>query len=262
MSAGSPAAADVAKATANDRDFILRWLQSEHREDGFGFWSNRHIVEEAHDEDELWVVRDEGDAVAFQVGNHAAVITSVRKDRRGGGFGTALFEAALERAIRDGVNVLEAQCSPESSLGFWQRMGFERYDDRRRPNEVRVRRVLAKTFELPPGLPRVEVTVTFLPEQALYSGGGDLPPTAVHRIEGALRPDGSIMLARRALGLTDDEPNGDDLAVRIEVDGVERILAKGKYADDAGVVRDWQGDAFYVDVIPPPGTGEGNQDAA
>ena len=249
---------EVVNSTAADRDYILHWLEGEHAEDGSGFWSNRNIIARSHEAGDLWVIRRDGGAVAFQVGEHAADIVSVRKDHRDGCFGTALFEASLQRAERDGVNVLEGQCSPETSLGFWERMGFERYDDRRRPDQIRVRRVLPRKFDLPADLPRVRVVVEYLPERALYSDSGTVPAIVTHEIEGAVHPDGSVMLARRALGLTDDEPDEADLAVRIEIDGVERIRAKGKYAGSAGVVHDWRGDAFYVDTVTPPASEGGS----
>ncbi|KQS49498.1 GNAT family N-acetyltransferase [Sphingomonas sp. Leaf198] len=251
MTPATPSAADVVKSTDADRDFVLDWLQREHQQHGSGFWSNRNIIARAHDDGELWVIRENDQAVAFQVGDHAADIVSVRHDCRGGGYGTALFQASLERAVRDDVNVLEGQCAPETSLGFWNRMGFEQYDNWRRPDELRVRRVLPKAFPLPPDLPRATVTVSFLPERALYSAGETVTPIATYVIEGAVRPDGSVMLSRRALGLADDEPDSHDLAVRIEIDGNERILAKGKYAGAAGVKHDWRGDAFFVDIVMP-----------
>jgi hypothetical protein len=51
----------------------------------------------------------------------------------------------------------------------------------------------------------------------------------------------------------DDEPEGRDLAVKIEVDGVVRCFSKAKYeeAEESGVVRDWKGGAFYVDAVEP-----------
>src|SRR3546814_5339544 len=78
-------------------------------------------------------------------------------------------------------------------------------------------------------------------------------PISSHRIRGSRLDDGTIMLERRVIGLCDDEPEGKDLAVKIEVDGEVRCFCKAKYeeAEEAGVTRDWKGGAFYLDVVEP-----------
>src|SRR3546814_14545232 len=73
----------------------------------------------------------------------------------------------------------------------------------------------------------------------LTYGRGPVPPIASHRIRGSRLDDGTIMLERRVIGLCDDEPEGKDLAVKIEVDGEVRCFCKAKYeeAEEAGVTR-------------------------
>src|SRR5689334_16641279 len=120
----------VVKATKRDLTAILTWLKREYEEtDGEGFWCNREIIKRSQAEGDLWVIRRDGAPVAFQVGNYAADIACVRGDVQRQGLGTELFEASLARARRDNVNVLSGQCSPTSSFPFWQRLGFERYNE-------------------------------------------------------------------------------------------------------------------------------------
>src|SRR3546814_8759480 len=103
--------------------------------------------------------------------------------------------------------------------------------------------------------PRSTRTDTLFPYTTLFRsyGRGPVPPIASHRIRGSRLDDGTIMLERRVIGLCDDEPEGKDLAVKIEVDGEVRCFCKAKYeeAEEAGVTRDWKGGAFYLDVEEP-----------
>src|SRR3546814_15417746 len=75
-----------------------------------------------------------------------------------------------------------------------------------------------------------DIVIGFYPETATY-GRGPVPPIASHRIRGSRLDDGTIMLERRVIGLCDDEPEGKDLAVKIEVDGEVRCFCKAKYEE-------------------------------
>ncbi|MFB0872671.1 GNAT family N-acetyltransferase [Sphingobium sp. sgz301303] len=243
---------EVVKATPADLAAVLTWLKREYEEDGEGFWCNRRIIESALEHGDLWVIRCDDEPVAVQVGDYAPDIVSVRKDCRRQGLGDALFAASLQRAMDDNVNVLSIECSPRSSWTFWQRHGFERFGDLREWGTITARRILSRSFDLPADLPTADVVIGFYPEAATY-GSGPVPPIASHRVRGGRIDDGAIMLERRVIGLCDDEPEGKDLAVKIEVDGEVRCFCKAKYeeAEEAGVTRDWKGGAFYIDAVEP-----------
>ena len=241
---------EVVKANTADLVTVLAWLEQEYAEDdGEGFWCNRAVISRAQDDGDLWVIRRDGEAIAFQVGDYAPDIVSVRKEHRRQGLGGALFAASLARAQADNVNVLSIECIPRSSWPFWRRHGFERYGDLSEWGRITARRVLARTFDIPEGLLVAKVAIGFYPEGAVH--GDDVPPIAVHEVRGERLDDGSIFLERRVIGLCDDEPQGRDLAIKIEIDGHLRCFCKAKYeeAEEAGVTRDWKGGAFYVDVI-------------
>jgi GNAT superfamily N-acetyltransferase len=242
----------VERATREDLATVLGWLEREYRRDGEGFWCNRNIIRRSFDRGELWIARHNGKAVAFQVGNYAPDILCVRKDRRHQGFGSALFEAALARAYEGNVNVLSGECSPPTSLPFWEKHGFERYGDMSDWGKIIVRRVLQRHFDIPASLPRATVAIAFFPESASYRQV--VAPLAVHKVKAGRLADGALMLERRVIGLADDEPERRDLVVKIEVDDVVRCLCKAKYdeAQKAGVRRDYMGNTFYIDVVSPP----------
>ncbi|MGI3903162.1 MAG: hypothetical protein ACRYGP_03425 [Janthinobacterium lividum] len=193
--------------------------------------------------------------MAFQVGTYAADIACVRQDWHRRGLGKILLEASIARAYRDDFNVLMGECSPVTSLPFWLAQGFDRYGDIGEWQPVLVRRVLPRRHELPAGRPLVDVVVGFYPEAVTYGRLAHmLAPIAEHRLRGGLLADGAIQLERRVIGLTDDEPDRKDLAVRIEVDGVERCFGKAKHAGAvaAGVRRGRDYASFHMDRLEPP----------
>ena len=236
--------------TEDDRDQVLEWLEREFKEGSNDFWHNRNMIAEALEYDRFFVIRDNGEAVAFQVGEYSPSIANVRKDKQGQGYGTALLEASVARAFDEDVNVLDVECAPRSSLTFWQRHGFERYGDMSDWGKLTARRSLPRSFDLPPELPRAPVTITFYPERIKYSRDEPVEPLAVHHVSGAYLDDGSLLLERRVFALDDAEGN---LVVKIDVDGVERYFDKAKYEDakQVGVRHDWRGDTFYIDAIEP-----------
>lgn len=251
MTRDYPTKADVVPATADDLAVILRWLEAEYEADHQGFWDNRNIVAEALDEGRLHVIRRNGEAVAYQVGHHSPVIANVRKEYQHQGYGTALFEASLDRAYRDDIKVLSGECAPVTSLEFWRKRGFEQYEDPYQRGKVLVRRLIHRSYTLPEGTPRVRVVVSFFPEEAKYGDG--VAPLVVYEMEGAVQSDGVIQLDRRALAATSQEPNRRDLVVRVEVDGDERCFDKAKYPEPeaVGILRDWESGAFYIDRVLP-----------
>ena len=235
------------RATKVDLAVMFDWLKREYQEDGEGFWCNRRVIARSLKNGELWVIREHGDAVAFQVGDYGTDIVCVRKDRRRYGYGTALFEFSLARAFEANVNVLHGECSPPSSLPFWRNMGFERYGDLSPGAPINVRRVLHREHDVPAHLPKIEVGVSFFPEEALYKMG--ISAFKVHRLAGGL-VDSRVRLPYRVIGLADEAHPGD-LVVKIVVDDDERYFWKAKYkeAKAAGVNCDREGHSFYVDEI-------------
>lgn len=240
---------EVVQATQADLDCILGWLEREHEEDGQGFWVNKRLIIEALESAELTVIRDGGAAVAFQVGKHAPDISSVRKDRRGRGYGSALFETGLRRAINDDVNVLNITCAPATSWTFWRRFGFEPTSPVQEWGEVKARRILEREYELPEGAP-VDVEIAFYPEEATYGSGEAVEPYAVYRPKSARLADNTIALDRRVVGIKPDGVWGD-LVVRVVVEREERCFCKAKYeeAEAVGVIKNRLDGTYYLDQI-------------
>ena len=238
-------------ANKSDLVDILDWLEREYQEDGEGFWSNREIIKRSFKDGDLWVIRENGVAVAFQIGDYATDILCVRKNRQRRGFGTAMFKASLVRAMKDNLNVLKGECSPPSSLPFWQRQGFERYNDPAGHGRITVRKVLHREHDVPDRLPKVKVAISFFPEEVLHNP--NVSPLEVIHLVGGEESNGAVKLPQRVIGLADDEPEKRDLIVKIVVNGVERCFCKAKSheAKVIGVQRQSRGNTFYIDEISP-----------
>lgn len=241
----------VETATLDDVERILQWLLAEYKQDEFGFWSNRGIIQRAQTDGELWVIRINGEPVAFQVGHYSADIVSIRQDHKRKGLGTALFKASLERAYRDDVNVLSGECEPRTSFPYWQKRGFIRYGNMGEYDNITVYQVLQRDLVTSQGSPTVDVEIGFFTEAAMYKK--DVNPFAEYHLNGAMLGNGTVALDRRAIGPRLLVGNGEDVAVKIIIDGKEVYFGKAKY-DDAksfGMKEDYHGDAFYIDTINP-----------
>jgi GNAT superfamily N-acetyltransferase len=237
----------VLKATSTDLLVILAWLKEEYDAVGTGFWSNETIISKSLGIGDLWVIRRDGGAVAFQVGDYAAEIACVRKDCQRQGLGSKLFMASLARATRAGANVMEGQCSPSSSLPFWESKGFVRYGGE---HSLLVRKIIQRSLKIPSVSIDVNVTITFFPARALYPTADG--PGTVHCLNAGRTADGVVHLAHRVVGLDWNARRGSDLTVKIEVDG-ERLCfcpAGLVEAQNLGVRRDFQG-TYFVDAILP-----------
>ena len=220
-------------------------------EDGKGFWGNREMIKRSLIEGNLRVIRENGVAVAFQVGDYATDILCVRKDRQHCGFGTALFKSSLARAMKDNLNVLAGECSPPSSLTFWEKHGFEQYHDPSGYGKITVRKVLHRKYDVPAELTEAKVIISFYPETVLYHP--NIPPLEVNPLVGGADSNGAIKLPRRVIRYANDKPNNGDLVVRIVANGDERCFCKAKYSEakTVGVLHQSKDNTFYIDEIAP-----------
>src|SRR3546814_12543260 len=93
-------AIEIGESTADDLKFILSWLEAEEDDTSNGFWCNRGIVEDSHAEGGMLVLREDGVAVAFQLGALVRPgIIEVRPDCRGRGYGRKIGRASCRERV-------------------------------------------------------------------------------------------------------------------------------------------------------------------
>lgn len=247
----------VEQSTDEDLEYILHWLKAQWDDDGgcSGFWGNRNIIRKAHEEtSEMWVVREDGKAVAFQVGRYSPDITCVKDTHQRKGYGTALFRAGLERAHADNVTMLSGECSPAASLPFWVKMGFKQTKVNQGYGQgIPVEMWLPRNLPLPKDddAKDVDVELAIFPEKVRWEKSTPavilVKPTA--RIKAG---DTRVHLGERFF-IPDQSDNIGDPMLRAVVNGEQLFFDKAKYpeAETLGVQFDPLGNRF-VDFLDVP----------
>lgn len=237
----------IERSTEEDLRQILGWLEREAREDGNTFHSQRDMIAKGHAAGELYVLREGAEVAAFALGAPGAIdILETRPGYRGQGYGRELAQFCIDRAAAADMAVIEGECAPETSLPFWQAMGFEQIKPRYGYNPWVSLRV-PKKHDLPAGTP-IDVVMRTYDEEVMYSEG--ISPIHEYRPTAVRSADGTIHLGER---IVLHEPNlamGQDLVVEIEVAGEKVARDKAKRAELAAFgVRHDQFQQYYIDQI-------------
>jgi GNAT superfamily N-acetyltransferase len=165
-------------ATTTDLEIIRSWLKKEYDRSraGKGFYGNINGIEKGQEKDELTVAIDDKDnlPVAFYHGNRCnAAILEVRPGYRRKGIGRLLVEHIIKCAKDKGYPGISGFCSPEKSLPFWLKMGFERVHN---PNQTpEVAYPIRQKRQLPLNCERYDITFKLYED----SGGNNLHKTQV-----------------------------------------------------------------------------------
>ena len=144
-------------ATSRDLPVIEAWLARKDR--SVAFYNNIDDIRRGMGNNSLYVMVQAGDVVAFALG--LIDILWVRPDMRKRGIGRRLADDCFARARQQGMLGLRIQCSPPTSVPFWEKMGFAilQGTDAERGYAVRC---LPGQNALPVDGKRVEVRVTLL----------------------------------------------------------------------------------------------------
>jgi len=123
----------IRRATIADLAEIRDWLKREYDESfGDGFWCNIGIIEDAQKDGALTVLASLPDdlPVAFCVSDPSNIhIFEVKPDSRRQGFGRKLAEHIIAEARYSGSMGMIGQCRPETSVPFWEMIGFIKLKD-------------------------------------------------------------------------------------------------------------------------------------
>jgi GNAT superfamily N-acetyltransferase len=236
-------------ATQDDFETILAWLAAEAAAGDQTFHGNRNLIAKGQEEGELFALREGGKIVAFALGKPGEIaIQETRPDQRGKGYGRILAQWGIDRARNANIVVIEGECSPPTSLGFWKTVGFREMRPRYGHNPW-VYLALPKPLPVPAGEP-VEVLIRVFDQAHLYHN--DVSVISEHRPSAARDADDVIHLAERIVIYVPDLPMGHDVSLEIVVNGERRFFDKAKRSEAAalGVKRD-ANYKFYIDRIFP-----------
>lgn len=110
---------------------ILDWLKKEQNRTGEGFYCNKDIIVDSHQEGEVHVALDNDIVVGFVVDHlysyskgSSIDILEVHPHNRHRGIGKALALNSISRLFELGAELVNVECTPHSSEAFWRKLGF------------------------------------------------------------------------------------------------------------------------------------------
>ncbi|MER9336630.1 GNAT family N-acetyltransferase [Mesorhizobium sp. M0293] len=235
----------IRKASEDDFQKIMDWLRAEREETGEGFYCNRSVIEDAHADGEMIALIENDMPVAFiAYGLIRNGILEVRPDRRDLGYGKALAEDALQRAIDDDRRcILDIECAPWASIPFWEKIGFRIY------SQNYAYMLLPKILKLPERGTEADVTISLYRDPDQHSPEGSVPQ-AVFKPKAVRSEDGLIHLGQRIIFDNKADNSHRDPVARVSIDGRDVFFDKLKYdgASQLGIRRD-EGGNFYADHL-------------
>jgi GNAT superfamily N-acetyltransferase len=220
----------VRATTDADLSEVLAWLKAEDAQALEGcFWCNREVIRCSHGYGGLTVISEvpSGPPIGFCCLSGTEInILAIRHEFRGKGHGRRFARHIIEAAEQDGLPGLKCQCSPITSILFWESLGFVRVD----PEEqcYRVALPFCRKHELPSGLPvkRIRIEVHHAYEDRLLAKSFESPATE----DGT----GTLILATQFAACVTEY----DARLWVLVDGEQIHLKKLKYSECNGVERD------------------------
>lgn len=108
---------------------IESWLRVERETTGEGFYVNWNIIARAFNDQRIYFLAVEGQAIAFLVWSRwddeaEFAILEVKPEFRRMGYGRILAEETMRRFADDGVSLVFIECMSLESEHFWRRLGF------------------------------------------------------------------------------------------------------------------------------------------
>lgn len=233
---------DISIRFATDKDMadIHSWLLDHGRRgiDG-SFLCNWSLTENTYNEGKVIVGILNGQPVAYMWCDFG--IAEVREDLRGQGIGRKLVEHALTIARENDIACIDIECTPETSIPFWKKLGFKLY------SENNAYLLIEKPLPLPTVAEPVDIEISFYPEsrkwssetKAIYS----FSPSAVKG------KDSLIYLSHRVAIFANSSIWNSDPIVSIKASGYEVYLGKAKHQEASDIGVKYNGGAYAIERI-------------
>ena len=227
-------------ATAHDVERIYSWLLDHaHRGVHGSFLCNWNLTRKTHENQQLLVAILQSEPIAYMWGDFG--ILEVREEFRNNGVGKQLVEFAMKRSLSDNRVAVSIECKPESSIPFWEKMGFEFHDK----NEASY--VFEKTYVMPVDASPINVEIMFYPEYVKWTPQAS--PIKSYSPPAVLENQSVIHLRHRVATFVDSAHYQGDAVVKICVDGEVLYFDKAKYAKASAIGVRYESGAFYLDNL-------------
>jgi len=240
----------IRHSTNRDIREIKKWLFCDAQSTEGTFRCNWNLIEKSHKNGDLIVyVESKSDtAVAYQFGSLCCPgILEVRRDMRRKGIGRKLVEYRIAEAYASDECLLHIQCTPATSIPFWQRIGFTLIKSK--SGEQFAYRILEKKHIVPANGKTVNVKIRFFPEDKKWDR--KIRAYSVAKPPAVRTSDGVIHLNERVSLFNLLHPDCRDVVVEIKVAGQCWYCNKAKYpeAEQIGVKSCLNG--FFIDQLFP-----------
>lgn len=235
-------------ANQSDFSFVSKWLKEEFDKYGEGFWNNIAIIRSDFNQKQLFVYIHNKSAVGFITGPIVGPsILNVKKGYKRKGIGRKLFKYVLAEAKKNYVSVIEVECFPESSIKFWERMGFSIEKKYGKIFGYKVLEYKNKTVKKNP----VDVSIDTYSEDVY--GDRNIKPLSSDNLTAFLQNDGKVVFQKR-LFLKKGElfkERDKDLVLSIKINGKEIFFDKAKRpeAEKIGIEKSEHDYGYYIDYL-------------
>ncbi len=121
---------------------IEKWLIAEQNKSGEGFYCNWNVVQSAFQKKEMMTISHKKRTVGFVIWSISDKIAKIdiaeiKPNYRKKGAGRQLIEGLFTLFTTNNILVVDLQCAPPSSEGFWRNLGFSDFPDSSpRKNEI------------------------------------------------------------------------------------------------------------------------------
>lgn len=175
-------------------------------------------------------------------------ILQVKADMRGRGIGRALVQYRIRQALRKDDDLLLIECTPSSSIPFWQKMGFTLHE---LDGKTCAYRILDKALALSPGGVSIPVEIRFYAEEAKWNPLA--APLQVATPPAFVFGGGLIRLSERVHFFERIHAGIRDTVVEVFVNGKSVYRDKAKYDDASrlGLRCCRSGNGYFVDRLTP-----------
>ncbi len=228
-------------STDQDMKIIKQWLDEIESYEFDSLRMNWHLTENTHREDGIFVYIDSesGEPVGYLWPDFG--ILEVKPSHRDRGIGRALVDYGLSYLLEAGNAAIAVQCAPESSIPFWEKMGFNFY------TEDRAFKIIPKTLTVPGNTKPADVKIQFYSESKMWDK--TTAPIEVFSPEAFIDDKGKVYLTERVTICILSSEWHRDPVVSIHVEGDEQYTDKAKRPQASQFGVKYTGSSYSIDVI-------------
>lgn len=229
-------------ASGEDMKNIHQWLITQDANEVHGsFLCNWNLTNKTYLDNDLFVYVDSNSMcpVAYMWSDFG--ILEVSNDMRGKGIGRLLVEHGKKEALNSGMAVINIECMPETSIPFWEHMGFSLY------TRKKAYFILEKKLEINNIGVLTTVELNFYPEYKKWKP--ETKPLQSFKPQ-AILDSNSVIYFYNRISIFRGRPewNGDPV-VEVIVNGKQIYLDKAKYPEAIELGVKYNGWAYSIEKL-------------